>query len=50
MDQAAEKLGGEVHPRTHGADTKFLKEIHAVDILSIPVTLDLRQVQYVLFL
>lgn len=29
-----------VHPRMHGADTKFLKEIPAVDTLSIPVTLD----------
>ena len=30
-----------VHPRTHGADTKFLKDFSMADALSIPIILDL---------
>lgn len=35
------ELADEAHPRTHGADTKFLKEFSMADALSIPIILDL---------
>lgn len=31
----------QAHPRTHGADTKFLKKFSMADALSIPIILDL---------